>query len=326
MRALVTGSNGFIGSFLVERLLDKDWKVRCLVRKTSNLRWLEGLDIELAYGEMFDISSLHGAVKNADVVFHLAGVTKGKSEQDYIRGNYQATINMLKACQDSGGASKKFILISSQAAGGPSRENSPLSEEEATSPISAYGRSKKMAEQAVLEYSQQHPATIIRPPSVYGPRDIDFLQLFKIVNRGVIPKPGGGNQKISIIHVQDLVDGILQTAEKEIANGEIFFLSHDQPATFDELGRIVADALGTKAITLPIPLWAIQGASLISSGFSKISGRPALLNKDKVLEMKQPAWLCSAAKAQKLLGFQAKIDLIEGMKQTAEWYKNIGWL
>ncbi len=143
MRALVTGSNGFIGSFLVERLLDKDWKVRCLVRKTSNLRWLEGPDIELAYGEMFDISSLHGAVKNADVVFHLAGVTKGKSEQDYIRGNYQATINMLKACQDSGGASKKFILISSQAAGGPSRDNSPLSEEEATSPISAYGRSKK---------------------------------------------------------------------------------------------------------------------------------------------------------------------------------------
>jgi dihydroflavonol-4-reductase len=326
MRALVTGANGFIGSFLVEKLLDRGWHVRCLVRKTSNLRWLAGLDIDLCVGEMFDAYSLQEAVKDIDVVFHLAGVTKGKTEQDYFRGNFIATENLIQACQKSGSASQKFIFVSSQAAGGPSAEGKELTEAEAIHPISVYGRSKKMAEEEVMQFSQTRPATIIRPPSVFGPRDVDFYALYKIVNRGIIPKAGRDEQKISIVYISDLVEGIIQAAENPKANGETFFICQDHAVSFYELGQIVATVLGKKTITLPIPLGLVESASIITTAISKITGTPALLNADKVLEMKQAGWICSNAKAKKMLNYKAKIAIEEGMKQTAAWYKKMGWL
>lgn len=326
MHALVTGANGFIGSSLVEKLLREKWKIRCFVRKTSNLRWLSGLDIDLIFGSIFDSVSLNNAVKDVDVVFHLAGVTKGKTQQDYDSGNYVATINLLQACRERAGSSPKFVFVSSQAAGGPSLDGRALSEAEAIYPISAYGRSKRKAEQAVLEFSRLSPATIIRPPSVFGPRDADFLMLHKAAKKGVIPIPGGGRQKISIVYISDLVDGLAAAAANERADGEIFFISQDQAITFYELGQIVAKVWKNKTIMLPVPLWLVQGASFFAAGMSKISGKPALLNADKVLEMKQPAWVCSNAKAKKVLNFTAKIDIEEGMKITARWYEKMGWL
>lgn len=326
MQALVTGGNGFIGSFLVERLLLEGWQVRCLVRKTSDLRWLKALDVEFFLGELNDPRSLQRAVENCDVVFHLGGVTKGRVEQDYINGNCKATYNVIEAMRTNGAPGQKLVYISSQAAGGPSIEGRALTEDEALQPISAYGRSKRMAEEAVLEFSRTNPATIIRPPSVYGPRDKDFYLLFKNVNRGVIPRPGDGRQKISVVYIRDLVEGIYLSAIRESANGEIFFISQDDAVSFAQLGRLVAQALQKKAFTIPVPLWLVQGMTIFSVSMSKITGKAALLNPDKVLEMKQPAWVCSNSKAKRMLGFMPKTDLGEGLKRTAAWYKSVGWL
>jgi len=326
MQALVTGSNGFIGSFLVERLLLEGWQVRCLVRKTSNLRWLKALDVELFFGELSDPISLQKAVKSSDVVFHLGGVTKGRTEQDYINGNYKATLNLIGVMRTSGAPRQKLVYISSQAAGGPSLEGRALTEDEAVHPISAYGRSKRMAEEAVLEFSHTNPATIIRPPSVYGPRDKDFYLLFKNINRGILPRPGDGMQKISIVYIRDLVEGIYQSALNEAANGEIFFISQDDAVSFAQLGRLLSEALQKRPIMIPIPLWLVQGIAPLSVCLSKLTGKPALLNSDKVQEMKQPAWMCSNAKAKRMLGFAPKTDIREGLKRTAAWYKSVGWL
>ncbi len=326
MRACVTGGNGFIGSFLVEKLLQENWSVRCLVRRTSNLRWLNGLDIELHYGDLHDLPSLEKAVRDMDVVFHLGGVTKAMTEEDYIKGNFSATLNVVNACQKSGAAKQKLIYVSSQAAGGPSKHGEPLTEEQAIHPISAYGRSKRMAEEAVLQYSQTRPATIIRPPSVYGPRDEDFFVLFKNVKKGIIPVPGDGRQQVSIVYISDLIDGIYLATVNEKADGEIFFISDDRAVSFAQLGQIISTALHKKAIPLHIPLWLVQGLAFLSVGVSKITGKPPLLNGDKVLEMRQPGWVCSNEKAKKLLGFQPGVEVEEGMAATAEWYKKNGWL
>lgn len=326
MRALVTGGNGFIGSFLVEKLLHKGWQVRCFVRTTSNLRWIQDLDIEFIYGELRNPSSLVQAVRDVDIIYHAGGVTKGLSEKDFMQGNYQTTVNLLQACQDHGPAHQKFVLVSSQAAAGPSWKDKPLTEDDPPQPVSKYGRAKAQAEKAVLEYRDIRPVVVIRPPSVYGPRDTNFYLMFRNINRGIIPMAGAGNQKVSIVHVSDLVDGIINAGESDRANGQIYFLSADGEYDWNQLTQKIARALGKRAITVRIPLWAVDIVSFATAGWSTMTGHPTLLNRDKIREMKQPAWLCSNQKAKAELGFNPQIDVDSGFRQTADWYRQHGWL
>ncbi len=325
MKALVTGSNGFIGSFLVEKLIATNYEVRCLVRQTSNRRWLNGLDVEFYYGELRDETSLKGAVNDVGIVYHLAGVTRGLREQDYMEGNYKATKNLLSACMQSE-HELKFVYVSSQSAGGPSLSNESLTEEQAQHPISMYGRSKYMAEQAVLEFAKTRPATILRPPSVYGPRDVDFLTLFKSARSGFLPVMGKGEQKISIVHVADAVDGILLAGTQSKANGELFFITSDEDVRYSELLHTISETMGVKTRLVPLPYAIVKTVAAASTAASFISKKPTILNMDKYKEMRQAAWLCSNQKAKRVLGFQPKIQLEEGMRQTAEWYKTLGWI
>lgn len=326
MKALVTGSNGFIGSFLVEKLLQNSFNVRCLVRRTSNLRWLAGLNIELCYGELSDPASLVPAVKDVDVVFHLGGVTRGLKQKDYCSGNVLTTENLLHACLEHGPDQQKIVFVSSQAAGGPSFDGNALTEEHAQHPISMYGRSKYQAEQAVWKFGAKKPATIIRPPSVYGPRDTDFYTLFKNTRYGFLPVVGGGRQEISIIYVADLVEGIFQAAVNQRADGEMFFLSSDEKVSFSELANSIAESLDKKVRLVNIPLPVVRLIVAFSSLSSFLTKKPSILNEDKYNEMRQPAWLCSNEKAKRVLGFQPRMSLKEGMRITADWYTSNGWL
>ena len=326
VRALVTGSNGFIGSFLVEKLLGEGYDVRCLVRQTSNLRWIKDLPVDFVYGELRQPSTLLDAVRDVDIVYHLGGVTRGRKMQDYIDGNYTATLNLLKACREIGHAEQKFVFVSSQAAGGPSTDERALTEKEAQHPISMYGRSKHMAEQAVLEFAETRPATIIRPPSVYGPRDTDFYLLFKNAQRGFLPVVGNGRQKISTIFINDLTNGLYLAGIKEQANGEIFFLTFNLPVSFADLIDIIGSAMDVKVRRLNMPLAAVRMVATASAIGSILTKKPTIINHDKYMEMKQTAWICSGEKAKKLLGFQAQVGIEDGMRSTAAWYKEQGWL
>ncbi|HZV12723.1 MAG TPA: NAD-dependent epimerase/dehydratase family protein, partial [Candidatus Kapabacteria bacterium] len=169
MKALVTGTTGFIGSHLAEQLLSKGYDVRCLVRKTANLRWLENKPFELVYGGLSDMASLVAAVKDVDCIYHVAGLTAAKSREEFLRGNRDATRNLLEAAGENGNALKRFIYVSSQAAVGPSPTAKPIDETFPYHPITAYGESKKAAEEEVQKFSSVFPITIVRPPAVYGP-------------------------------------------------------------------------------------------------------------------------------------------------------------
>jgi dihydroflavonol-4-reductase len=325
MRALVTGSNGFIGSTLVEALLNNKYKVRCLVRKTSNLQWLEGLDIELVYGDLIQVETLASAVRDMDYIFHLGGVTKAANYEGYVNGNYQTTCNLLDACKHAN-KSLEFIFISSQAAGGPGTTDSPRDEFQRPEPISIYGQTKLMAEKAVLDYAEYFPVTIIRPPSVYGPKDKDVFVLFQNVSKGIIPVLHGGKQKVSMIHVDDLISGILLVAGNKAANENIYYMSGNEQLEWGEIGKVMAKALDKKAVQVSVPVFLLDTISWISPLYSKFAKKAVLLNRDKVREMKEPSWLCSNERAKKELNFQPKIKLLDGFRQTAEWYKQNGWL
>ena len=326
MKALITGSNGFIGSHLVERLLNHDYQVKCLVRKTSNLRWIKYLPVDIVFGDITEPSSLVPLVADVDYVFHLSGALRANEENDFFRINQGGTKNLLEACRQQNPGLKRFIYISTQAAAGPSVSGIPIKESDAPLPISDYGKSKQLAEQAVLEFHKFFPSTIIRPPAVYGPRDDDFLEVFKYIKLGIKPLIGKKQKFISIIHVNDLVRGIQIAAEQPNAENQIFFISNKESCSWIELEDMVARVMDRTALKIVLPGFVLDVAAFISEKAAKIFNKTAILNRDKANEMKQNFWLIDASKAEQKLGFIAEIPLETGLKETYNWYRLQGWL
>lgn len=326
MRALVTGSNGFIGSYLVDALLAQGHQPRCLVRKTSNLKWLQSLAIDFAYGDLSAPDSLAAAVQEVDWVFHLAGLTRAQNREEFFRVNYHGVFNLLTACEQFNPGLKKFIFISSQAAAGPANSEIPRTELDPPNPLSAYGEAKLTAENAVLKAGEKFPVTIIRPPSVYGPRDTEVLIFFKLAKLGIRPVIAGGQNRLSLVYVDDLVTGILTAAESDNANGKVFYIAESTAYTWTEILKTIAVAVGNRTIPLFLPLRLVQAAGAVNRLMAKVFKVRPLLSKDKVTEIKQRYWLCDTRRASDELGFNAKIPLAEGIKRTARWYKEQGWL
>jgi nucleoside-diphosphate-sugar epimerase len=326
LRALVTGATGFIGSHLVETLLQKGVQVRCLVRKTSHLGWLKNLPIELVHGDCNDKASLGEAVKNVDQVFHLAGVTKAIEEKTYFEVNALGTENLIHACLEKNPQLQKFIYLSSQAAAGPCQNGGKKKESDQCQPVSAYGYSKRMAEEFALAHSHEIPLLILRPSAVYGPRDRDIYAFFKLLSKRIKLCLSSQDQHISLCYVQDIIQAILLASEARESNGDIFFLSDGHEYQLEEIGDIFSQAMGITPFCIRFPEWAIFGIASFSEYLSKFTGKAPLLNKGKVEEMIQKNWVCDITKAKNLLGFEPQFKLSQGAKLTFEWYRKENWL
>jgi nucleoside-diphosphate-sugar epimerase len=326
MEALVTGGNGFIGSHLVELLLSKHYSVRCLVRKTSDLTWLKGLNVELVYGDLFDANALRESVKGVDYVYHSAGVTKAKKKEDYYRGNTTGTKNLLAATMEHNSTLKRFVHISSQTAAGPSPTKTPITEETEPHPITTYGKSKWLSEKECLKVMTTIPITIVRPPVVYGPRDKDVFEFFNTTSKGLQPMVGFGEKYVSMIHVQDLIRGFILAGESEKSVGRTYFISSKDMYDWKRIGDITREAMGTSAVRIRIPEFAVYVIAAIAELFGLFSRKPALINFEKARDMLQDYWTCDPSKAMKDFGFEEKISLPEGIRSTIEWYRQHNWL
>lgn len=326
MKALVTGASGFIGSHLAERLVREGWGVRCLLRTTSSPVWLRGLPIEMFTDDLVTPADLSHAVNGVDVVFHVAGVTKACCEREYYDGNVRATANLLDVCLRRGSDHVRFIHVSSLSAAGPAPEGRPRIEEDTPRPVSWYGRSKLLAEEALKGAKRHIAATIIRPPIVYGPRDGDVFHYFQSVSMGFHPVPGKGLQRIMFVHVNDLVEGILLAASSDRAVGRTYFITGHEDFNWLEVGDMLREALRCRAITLPMPEGFMRLLGACGSLLSKFTGRALVLNADKMREGVQANWLCSNRKALDELGFRPRVGVREGMASCASWYRQAGWL
>jgi len=322
MRAFVTGGNGFIGSHLVEALKRRGYSVTCLVRRTSNLDWLEGLDVKFVYGDCTEKETLYEAVEGADYVYHLAGVVRTLDRETFYRVNFLGTKNLLEVCNGMNRKIKRFIYLSSQAAIGPIN---PKNEGDC-SPITDYGRSKLKGEMVVRSYSDRLPVLIVRAPAIYGPRDKDFYTYFKFLKRGLKPLLGNGKGHINIFYVGDLIDWMVLAAERESPSGEIYFFGDERSYSWEEAADKAAQALGVKAIKIKVPGWLVLAFSFFLDFFSEITQKPALINSQKAKEILHKGWFCDITKAKKDLGFRPRFSLDEGLRITAGWYKENGWL
>jgi dihydroflavonol-4-reductase len=314
MLALVTGGTGFVGSHLVDELLAAGWTVRCTVRSTSKLRWLEGKPVEPVMGDLHDPAQLESAAKGADVVFHVAGVIRGDTYSDYRRGNVEATRNLLDATSKV----KRFLYVSSITAAGPSADGEPITEERPCAPISLYGRSKSEAEE-VVRTRRTEGVTIVRPPIVYGPRDEGMLDLYRTLARGMRPEIGGPKYT-SLIHVRDLARGMILAAG-DAGIGRTFFLSNPEPVSFKELAGLILKGMEKRALPVPIPDRVVRFLGELADGYSRMTGGSGMFSRDKALEMTQKYWVCSPAHAKRILGWEATIGPAAGFKETLAWYK-----
>jgi len=322
---LVTGGAGFIGSHLVEALLKRGLSVRCLVRDPAAPKWLRGLDVELVKGDIDKPESLKGIFGDVDYVFHAAGVTKAADAGTYYRVNAEGTKNLALAAVKGGGRLKKFVLVSSQAASGPSLEGRPRKEDDPPAPVTDYGRSKLEGERNALALKDEIPLVIVRPPSVYGPRDRDVYTFFKLVKRG-IRTTFREERLISMCYVDDLVEGVLLAGFGETESGEAFFIADPVPYGWDYMGEAIAEAFGVQAMRVVVPVSVLSVVAALSEAAGALTGRPALLNRQKMAEIRQRYWVLDVGKAGRRLGFAASRDFRTGARLTAQWYRSQGWL
>ncbi len=326
MHILVTGATGFIGSHLAEQLHQNSYTLRCLIRKNSNRQWIKNIPIEYIEGDYTDPISLRKAVAGVDFIYHSAGVTKSKNKIGYFQGNHIATKNLLEAVRKTNTNLSRFIHISSQAAVGPSSINLPIDETTPFHPITTYGLSKMEAEKECHKYMNDFPITIVRPPAVYGPRDTDVFEFFNTMNKGLQPMIGFGKTYVSLVHVKDLVRGIVLAGESPRSIGQSYFIASERFYNWQEIGEVTQKLMNKNVFRVHIPKSVVFVIAAIAEFGSLFSSKPALLNIEKAKDITQDHWTCSIQKAKEEIGYRESFKLVDGISDTLAWYKANGWL
>ncbi|HKI77587.1 MAG TPA: NAD(P)-dependent oxidoreductase [Ignavibacteriaceae bacterium] len=324
--AVVTGATGFVGSHLVDQLLKRNYTIRCITRKTSSLKWLEGKNVEIFDTGLMDKEGLRKAFKDAEYIFHVAGVVKAKRKEGYFKGNVDTTKNLLEVAEEFKENIKRFVIVSSQTAAGPSFSEEAIDEKITPHPITTYGRSKLAEEEVGKSFMDSIPVTICRAPAVYGERDSEIFIFFKTFSQGLMTQIGFDKKKVSFIHAEDFVIGLIQAAESDKAANELYFISSEKYYSWEEIGTVTAKVLDKKPFKIRIPHFLVFMIMSITQFFALFSRKATILNIEKAKDITQPYWTCDTSKAIRDFGYHQNISIEEGIKRTCDWYKKMGWI
>jgi dihydroflavonol-4-reductase len=323
MSLVVTGATGFIGMRLVEKLCAAGLDVRCLVRRTSRTAALEALGVRIFVADLRDGSGLDRALDGASGVIHVAGEIRSWTSGGYFETNTRGTRVLTEAAGRAG--VRRFILVSSVAAAGPSAPGRELTEDLEPRPVGAYGKSKLAAEQALASCGNGLDWSIIRPSIVYGPRDRQVLPLFRLAAWGVVPYTSPARARLSFVHVDDLVDLII-AASKRAAPGAVYFCSDGGSYLWEDLIRAIGEVLGRRVRPIRIPPLCLWPPAACMELLRPFRARPPVFCLQKLLEASQSGWVCSPERARLDLGYEPRLKLQEGIRDTVEWYRAAGWL
>ena len=319
MKVLITGGNGFVGSHITEALIAAKHDVICMVRKTSDLSWLNGLPVSYMYGDLSDEKFLKSSVKNIDAVIHCAGVVRAMNKEDYFKSNVENTKNLCKTVLKSNTVLKKFIFISSQAAMGPSVSGTLRKVNDKENPVSDYGLSKLEAEKELKNMlGGKISYTILRPASVYGPRDKDIFIFFNLVHKHLRPVTIKKRQ-IQLVYVKDVANAAALSLENSKTDNNTYYLAEENSYKWSDVGRIIAESMSRKTVPVPLPDFIFKFAGIAAQSFSRITKKAVVLNKQKITEMLQERWTADNGAAKKDLGLEfTKLEIAS--KITYNWY------
>jgi nucleoside-diphosphate-sugar epimerase len=324
MRVLITGANGFLGAWLAKRLSERGDTVRCLVRAGSDDSALEGVGHERVTGDVTERNSLEAALEKVEIVFHLAGVRRGSTRDEFMKVNADGTRNICDAMVKS--RTRRLVLCSSLAANGPSTAARPRVESDPFSPEEWYGESKAEAERIAFSFTDKLEVTCCRPSRIVGPGDHENLTFFKVVKKGVVLRLGGEPRPISMVDVEDVVTLLVLLGDRKEAVGEAFFASADAAIPLEVLLRMIATEMGVKTRTLYVPELMLSALGHGADALTLLTGRKLPLNRKLTRQLLAPGWTCSIEKAQRVLGYQPQVKLEESVRRTVKSYRQAGWL
>jgi nucleoside-diphosphate-sugar epimerase len=325
MYSVVTGGAGFIGSHLIEALVDRGDRVTCVERPGASRAWLPEAGIAFQPVGIDDPDALADAFRGADVVFHLAGLTCARRPADYDRVNVEGTANVLRAAAAVDPV-PHVVFLSSLAAIGPCQNGERLTPDSAPYPLSQYGRSKLQAEIVTHAFADRVPTTVVRLPAVYGPRERGILAMFRLVKRGVALTIGGWDRELSLIYVKDVIQGLLRCSTTPRSVGHTYILAHPEPVTWRHFAGLVGRVLGRTPMLISVPKATGTCIGFAAECGARLARRAAIVNRDKVRELVQERWVCDGSVSERDLGFAAAYPLPQGLAETATWYQEARWL
>jgi nucleoside-diphosphate-sugar epimerase len=320
---LITGASGFIGSRLRETLIATGSDVVAVRREDSPEPSL-GRSVIADYADLQGLTDIV-AEEQPDYVLHVAGVTKGRTYEDFRRGNVMPTKNLLAAVRAARPELRRFVHVSSTTSYGPSLPDVPIRESDSPKPIEFYGQSKLEAEQLIAEDAGPVPWTIVRPAGVYGPGDVDYYNLFKNAMRGWNVYFGNRGRWMSVIYVDDCVRAILEAAKHAHTVGKGYFVAAEEPVTWEAFQDAIVEVVPRQVRTLDFPEAFVTMGAFAGELATLFDSKPRLLNRQKAKMGAQQAWTCAVDAAKADFDFMTEIELSEGIRLTHDWYTREGW-
>lgn len=327
---LVTGASGFVGSHLVETALNSGFNVWAAVRQTSSRQYLTDPRVQIIELDINKRASLQKQIGSFvqqhnccgwDYVIHAAGATKARSEEEFVISNYETTRILVETLHQQRALPRRFVLMSSLGAvlmknGHPAGNKA----------VSAYGRSKLMAEDFLKKSDIGLDFVILRPTGVYGPREKDYFLMVKSIKRHIDFMVGKKTQQITFIYVKDLCKATLSALVKGVA-GKTYQLSDGHTYESRDFSNLIKKELGNPWVArVTVSLALLKIICYASEWLSHLTHRMTAINKDKYNILKQRDWRCDITAAQADLQYMAEYDLGRGVAETISWYKKEKWI
>lgn len=326
MKALITGSTGFIGSHLTELLLQEGCEVRALVRESSDVSLLKSLDVEIVYGDILDIDSLEKAVSGCEIVYHLAARTSHQASW-LKQEDYAVNVEGVRNLADASLRAKvgRFVYGSSAGVYGFIKD-SAVDEKTKPNPNNHYRKSKLLGENLVrsLHKKEGLPVVIARISSVYGPRSLNWLGLFQSIATKRFRMIGSGENHVHLGYVSDIVDGLRGCADKADIEGECYIISGKETIKLKQFVDMIAEELGISISSARSPKFPFRVYNDIAAFIYRRSGLE--LPRVDTYELFLEDSVLSNSKAEKELGYDPKVSVKEGIQRTVKWYRENGFL
>ncbi|EJL29473.1 NAD(P)-dependent oxidoreductase [Novosphingobium sp. AP12] len=302
----LTGATGFVGQAVLDAALAAGYAVRALTRRTQP----ERKHVDWVGGDLADTAALAELTRGAEAAIHVAGVVNAPDAAGFEAGNVTGTLNLIETLVSQG--IRRLVHVSSLSAREPG--------------LSAYGASKAKAEKFIMASSLDW--TIVRPPAIYGPRDKEMLELFKAARWGVMPMPKEG--RVSMIHVEDLARLLVALVPGDGeriggVSGQIFEPDDGKPQGWDhyETALAIGWSMGKRPRVIGLS-HAMLGRVARLDNF--LRGPRAKMTLDRAAYFSHPDWVVSPEAAVPAALWKPRIETREGLKATAQWYREQKWL
>jgi UDP-glucose 4-epimerase len=312
--ALVTGAGGAIGSALVRRLLERDYRVRALVRESGAGLLPQG--VEVFRGDITDCQLIRQAVASVDLVFHLAAKLHinnpaPRLKEEYFRVNVEGTRCLARAAQAA--KVERLIFFSSISVYGSSRPGQLFDEETPPAPDSLYAETKIEGEKIVLS---ELASSVLRVAAVYGPNmKGNYPRLVEAIRRKRLALIGDGRNRRTLVHETDVCDAAIAAGEHPESVGQIFNVTDGSVHTMREIIEAIAYALEQRAPRLRLPARPVRlAAGLLEDGL-RVAGKKSPIGRATIDKLTEDIAV-SGDKIQRQLGFRPQFDLHAGWRQT----------